>query len=68
MMNVTDYDNMSYGYKDSLSENDNCIIKENIFDIVIPTLSPIIPCGLSFYCLGSLMVYTILNFYSIKND
>ena len=35
-----------------------CIDKEKFIDITIPTLILTIPCGLSFSCLMSLMVYT----------
>ena len=58
-MNVTDYDNMTDDYNDSLSINNNCILKENNIDIIIPTLILTKPCGLSFLCLMSLMVYTL---------
>ena len=39
----------------------NCTNNENIIEIIIPTLLLTIPCGLSFLCLMSLMVYTIIN-------
>ena len=58
-MNVTDYDNMTDGYNDSLSKNKNCTITENNIDMIKPTLIFTIPCGLSFLCLMSLMVYTL---------
>ena len=37
----------------------NCTNNENNIDIIIPTLFLKIPCGLSFLCLMSLMVYTL---------
>ena len=60
-MNVTDYDNMTDDYHDSLSINNNCTINEKRIDIIIPALLFTIPCGLSFLCLLSLMVYTIIK-------
>ena len=59
VMNVTDYGNLTDDYKDTLSSN--CTINENIIDIIIPTLLFSIPCGLSFLCLMSLMVYTLIK-------
>ena len=61
MMNVTDYDNMTDDYNDSLSMNNNCTNNENNIDIIIPSLVLTIPCGLSFLYLMSLMVYTLLK-------
>ena len=54
-MNVTDH------YNDILSLKNNCTIIEIIIDITIPTLLLILPCGLSFLCLISLMVYTSIK-------
>ena len=56
--NVTEYDNMTDDYNDTLSLSKNCTINENNYDIIIPSLSLTIPCGLSFFCSMSLMVYT----------
>ena len=39
----------------------NCTNNENNIDIIIPTLLFTIPCGLSFFCLMSLMVYTLIK-------
>ena len=50
--NVTDYDNMTDDYNDTLSPNNNCTLNEMSIDTIIS-------CGLSFFCLISLMVYTI---------
>ena len=51
--NVTDdYDNMTLS---------NCTNKENNIDINIPALLFTIPCVLSFLCLISLMVYTLIK-------
>ena len=52
-MNVTDYDNRTDDYNDSLSINN--------FDIFLPTLILLLPCGVSFLCLISLMVYTSIK-------
>ena len=61
VLNVTDYDNMTDDYNDSLSINNNCTLNENNIDKIIPTLLPTIPCGLSFLCLLSLKVYTLIK-------
>ena len=50
--NITDGSNNT----DILDENNNCNI-----DIIIPALFFTIPCGLSFLCLISLMVYTLVK-------
>ena len=39
----------------------NCTNNENDIDIIIPALLFTIPCGLSFLCLFSLMVYTLIK-------
>ena len=53
IINITkDYDNMSLC---------NCTNSENDIDIIIPALLFTIPCGLSFLCLISLMVYTLVK-------
>ena len=55
--NITDYDNIT-------STNmmiSNCTDSENDIDINIPTLLFTIPCGLSFLCLMSLIVYTLIK-------
>ena len=39
----------------------NCTNNENILDIFITALLFTIPCGLSFLCLMSLMVYTLIK-------
>ena len=48
-------------YNDTLSVNNNCTNNENNIDISIPTLLLTIPCGSSFLCLMSLMVYTLIK-------
>ena len=53
--NVNDYDNMTDDY------NNNCTNSENNIDPIIPTLLLTKPCGLSFLCLMSLMVYTLIK-------
>ena len=49
---IDDYDNMTL-----INGTDN----ENNIDIIIPTLLLTIPCGISFLCLMSLMVYTLIK-------
>ena len=57
-MNITnitdDYDNITE--YDNTTDTNNCNI-----DIIIPALIFTIPCGLSFLCLISLMVYTLVK-------
>ena len=57
-MNITnitdDYDNITE-YDNTTDTNDYNI------DIIIPALLFTIPCGLSFLCLMSLMVYTLIK-------
>ena len=54
---VDDYDKLT----DYNNITDNCTINENNIDMFIPSLLLTIPCGLSFLCLMSLMVYTIIK-------
>ena len=57
MIKITDvYDNIT-----DLKFPNNCTVKENNIDIIIPTLLLTIPCGLSFLCLMSLMLYTLIK-------
>ena len=62
-MNITniidDYDNITE--YDSTTDTNNCNI-----DIIIPALLFTIPCGLSFLCLMSVMVYTLIKPLFIK--
>ena len=53
--------NFTDAYNDTLSKNINCTNNENDIDIIIPTLLLTIPGGLSFLCLMSLMVYTLVK-------
>ena len=47
--------------------NNNCTISEDNIDIIIPSLLLTIPRGLSFLCLMSLMVYTLIKpLFNIK--
>ena len=66
--NVTDYDNMTDIYNDSLSLSNNCTNYEIIIDIIIPALLITKPSGRSFLCLISFMVCTLINLYSIIID
>ena len=43
------------------SVTNSCTNTENNFDINTPTFSITIPCGLSFLCLMSLTVYTLIK-------
>ena len=53
IINITeDYDNISIC---------NCTNNENDIDMIIPALLFTIPCGLSFLCLLSLMIYTLIK-------
>ena len=65
VINVTDgYDNIRLdNYKDILNDYNNSSLSNRTdsefnIDINIPSLLLRIPCGLSFLCLMSLMVYT----------
>ena len=54
IINVTDLDNIiEY---DNTTDTNDCNI-----DIIIPVLLFTIPCGLSFLCLMSLIVYTLIK-------
>ena len=59
--NITDdYDNITQ--YDNTTDTNNCNI-----DIIIPALFFTKPCGLSFLCLMSLMVYTLIkHLFNIK--
>ena len=59
--NVTDYDKLTDDYNDNLSINNNCTDDEKNIDIIIPSFLLTKPCGLSFLCLLSLMVYTLIK-------
>ena len=61
VMIVTDYDNMTDDFNDSLSMNNNCTINEINIDIIVPARFFTLPCSLSFLCLMSLMAYTIIK-------
>ena len=39
----------------------NCPDEENNIDIIIPAIIIITPCGISFVCLITLMVYTLIK-------
>ena len=59
--NVTDYDNMTDDYNDTLLLKNNCTINENNINIITPAILLTIPSGLSFLCLLSWMVYTLFK-------
>ena len=54
IINITDSDKITD--LDNTTDTNNCNI-----DIIIPALLFSIPCGLSFLCLISLMVYTLVK-------
>ena len=59
VMNVID------DYTDELDDYDNmtlfnCTSNESNIEIIIPTILLTFPCGLSFLCLMSLLVYTLI--------
>ena len=59
IINVTDLDNIT-DYDDT--SPCNCTDSEYNIDIIIPALLLFtIPCGLSFLCLISLMIYTLIK-------
>ena len=49
VINVTEDDNKTDDYNDSLTINNNCTINEKNIDIIIPTLLLTKPCSLSFF-------------------
>ena len=53
--------NITDDYNDTLSKNNNCTDNENNIDIIIPALLFTIPRGISFLCLISFMVYTLIR-------
>ena len=58
--NITDFDNMTGDYNDTISINNNCTNNDNNIEIMIPLIT-IIPCGMSLICLISLMVYILIK-------
>ena len=63
--NITDFDNMTGDYNDTISINNNCTNNDNNIEIIIPLIT-IIPCGMSLICLLSLSVYTLIKPLFIK--
>ena len=53
--------NITDDYNDTLSINNNCTDNENNIAINIPAILFTIPRGISFLCLISLMVYTLIR-------
>ena len=62
---TNDYDNITSSmYTDIIKDYDKitlfkCTKKENNTDIILPSFLLTKPCGLSFLCLMSFMVYTL---------
>ena len=52
--------NINDDYNDTLSININCTNNDNNIETIIPLIT-IIPCSLSFICLISLIVYTLIK-------
>ena len=48
-------------YENDKSTFDACTDNEENFAILLPTLPLTFPCGLSFLCLMSLMIYTFMK-------
>ena len=59
---------MTDDYNNSLSRNNNCTINENNIVILTPSILLTKPCGLSFLCLLSLMVYTLIKPFFNNNS
>ena len=57
--NVTEYDKMTDDYNNISSSK--FTLNENKVDIFIPTILITVPCGLSFLCFLSLMIYTLIK-------
>ena len=53
--------NITDDYNDTISINSNCTNNDKSFDMIIPTLLLTIAWYLSFLCLLSLMVYTLVK-------
>ena len=59
---TADYNKIaSSNYTDMLTDYDNCTNNENNIDINIPSVLLTVPCGLSFLCMLSLMIYTLIK-------
>ena len=54
--NVTEYDNMTNDYYNNI-----CTTNDYNFDQIIPSLLLTVPYCLSFLCLLSLMIYTLVK-------
>ena len=48
-------------YNEIMSINNNCTDNEKNIDLIIPAILFTIPSGISFLCLISLMVYTLVK-------
>ena len=58
--NVTDHDNITDSDNITLCKCTNNENNDTNIEIIKPLIT-IIPCGMSFICLISLMVYTLIN-------
>ena len=60
--NITDdYDKITSSNYTNITDSNNCTVNENNNAIIIPTLLLTIPGGITFLCLKSLMVYTLIK-------
>ena len=61
--NITEYNNITSSKYSNYNNMTlcNCTDNENDIDIIIPALIFITPWGISFVCLISLMVYTLIK-------
>ena len=59
--NITEYDKLTDEYNDTLSLNNVSTVNENNIDVIIPSILLTILCGLSFLCLMSLLVFTLVK-------
>ena len=61
--NISDYDNIAHydNFTNDYNITDDYTNNENNIDIFLPKLLIIIPCGLSFLCLISLLVCTLIK-------
>ena len=63
VINITDFNTTNHydNFSDYNNITNNCTNNESNIDIIIPPLLLTKSCGLSFLCLMSLMVYTLIK-------
>ena len=67
VLNVTDYDNMTDDYNDSLSKNKNCTNNGNNIDIIIPAIFFFKNLWSIFLCLMGLKLYFLIKPFLRQN-